>query len=245
MNLTAAEARAILGVPESYTRLDVLNAYRIRARMMHPDRFTGSPESEVKLATSEFQRLSRAKDVLLGCIRDARESRRPPTSTPRTHVDVEVAPTVLRQGGLVTVRTRNGELTKVRVRSGTADGAILRIPGRGPEDDSGHRADLFVRVTATRESPLQEVSVSVGYDTAQRGGVVNVRMPDGQTLSVRIPPKTVDRALLRVPLNNGALKAADAYARLRIRVPDLPPEPFKAFVRRRDAEDWPRLQKPR
>lgn len=245
MRLTADEARAVLGLPASYTRLDVLNAYRIRARMMHPDRFAGSPESEVKLATSEFQRLSRARDVLLESVHGIGESQPPPSSTSRTKIEVEIAPSILRQGGLVTVRTPSGELTKLRVQAGTTSGTTLRVPGRGPADDSGNRADLFVRVTATRVSTPQEVSVSVGYYTARRGGVVNVRMPDGEVLTVRIPPKTVDRALLRVPLNNGKLRAADAYARLRIRVPDPPAESFEAFVRRRDAEDWPRLRKPR
>ncbi|WP_167738010.1 J domain-containing protein [Cryobacterium sp. MDB2-10] len=62
--MTPEAAAAILNLKNSATKAEIDAAYRLRARMSHPDRFAGAPASDIKAATAEFVRITHARDVL-------------------------------------------------------------------------------------------------------------------------------------------------------------------------------------
>ncbi|MEB0001679.1 J domain-containing protein [Cryobacterium sp. 10S3] len=74
--MTPEAAAAILNVKVSATRTEIDAAYRLRARMSHPDRFAGAPAADIKAASAEFVRISDARDVL--------RARIPTHASPRT-----------------------------------------------------------------------------------------------------------------------------------------------------------------
>lgn len=62
--MTPEIAAAILNLPLSSTREEVEVAYRRRARMTHPDRFSGAPQQDLNDAAVEFTRIGEARGVL-------------------------------------------------------------------------------------------------------------------------------------------------------------------------------------
>lgn len=49
----------ILGIPETSTQMEIKNAYRIKAKELHPDKHNNDPEK-----TIEFQKIQNAYDIL-------------------------------------------------------------------------------------------------------------------------------------------------------------------------------------
>lgn len=135
----------MLGVSASSTRSAILSAYRLRARMMHPDRHVGRPESEVRLATQEFQRLTAARDVLTAGEASMDESRRAAEST-RHVVPLTVSPLIAADGGIVEIRSGAGVPLSVRIPAAVSDGTVLRVPDR--DVDAGYR---YVRIAVQRD----------------------------------------------------------------------------------------------
>ncbi|TFD75435.1 hypothetical protein E3T54_11930 [Cryobacterium sp. Sr8] len=62
--MTPEVASAILNVSATASRLEIDKAFKLRARMSHPDRFSGAPASDIAAATAEFIRVTQARDVL-------------------------------------------------------------------------------------------------------------------------------------------------------------------------------------
>lgn len=62
--VTPDAAAAILGVPVSASRREIVAGYLVRARMTHPDRFADAPAGDIAAASSEFMRVTLARDVL-------------------------------------------------------------------------------------------------------------------------------------------------------------------------------------
>jgi molecular chaperone DnaJ len=129
-----------------------------------------------------------------------------------------------------TGRERRTRRFKVQIPPGVKDGTRIRLRGKGEAGYGGAPAgDLFVitRVAASKlfrrrgESDL-EIEVPVTYPEAALGATVEVPTPDGR-VSLKVPPGTQDRRLLRVK-GHGApkLKGAgrgDLIARVRVTVP--------------------------
>jgi len=63
--VTAAEAALLLGVGVDATPAEIERAFKQRARMSHPDRFTGASPAESRAAAAEFIRVSEARNLLL------------------------------------------------------------------------------------------------------------------------------------------------------------------------------------
>lgn len=159
--MTPEAARALLDVPADAGPDVIENAFRARSRMMHPDRFAGRPESEVRLATLDFQRLETARRVLLdGDARGGRETNGPP----HVGLDIRITHTVtaelLLNGGVERIATDHG-VRVIRVPARTRAGATVRAagmgaPGSGPASKFG---DLYVVLRAP-ETPTPDVEPS-------------------------------------------------------------------------------------
>ncbi|WIB66816.1 J domain-containing protein [Curtobacterium sp. MCBD17_035] len=63
--MTPDVAAIVLDVPAGASRSEIAAAYRLRARLVHPDRFVDASEVERRAANREFARITDAKDALL------------------------------------------------------------------------------------------------------------------------------------------------------------------------------------
>lgn len=63
--MTLDEAREVLGIARGATGARVREAYRIRARHVHPDRHPDADEAERRRLSREFARAREAHDILL------------------------------------------------------------------------------------------------------------------------------------------------------------------------------------
>ncbi|WP_353815471.1 J domain-containing protein [Agromyces sp. SYSU T00266] len=69
--MTPDEAARVLGVEPDADRAELDRAYRRLARELHPDRFAGAPESEVRAASARFVEVGRAYRLLSEARSDA------------------------------------------------------------------------------------------------------------------------------------------------------------------------------
>jgi hypothetical protein len=67
--LSPEVAAAILNVSVTASRSEIDTAFKLRARMSHPDRFAGAPASDIRAATAEFVRVTHARDSLYAQLR--------------------------------------------------------------------------------------------------------------------------------------------------------------------------------
>lgn len=81
--MSAETAAAVLDVGPSATRQEVDRAFRLRARLCHPDRFAGAPAADLAAASAEFIRVCDAREVLHRRLATApRTPTAPPSSPP-------------------------------------------------------------------------------------------------------------------------------------------------------------------
>ncbi|MBX3311871.1 MAG: J domain-containing protein [Microbacteriaceae bacterium] len=80
VKLTTDQAFTLFGLDSSATREELDEVFKIKSRMTHPDRFAGSPESEIKMATKEFQRLNAAYALLTQFLDSGQKSNAKPAS---------------------------------------------------------------------------------------------------------------------------------------------------------------------
>ena len=118
---------------------------------------------------------------------------------------------------------------KVKIKPGSADQQVLRIPGKGGPGHNGPAGDLIIRLVLLRH-PFYErrendlyCSVPVDLYTALLGGSVKVKTLKG-TVSVNVPAETPNGRLLKMgglgmPLFGGKNKHGDLYAKVDIQVP--------------------------
>ncbi len=158
--MTPDQARVVLGVSDTADAQEILVAYRSLARMMHPDRFAGRPESEVRLATIAYQRLDEAFRVLRNGSPSSNEGteQNPPrnSSPPRNGDDFRTSralpPEVFRDGGTIAVETPMGRRI-LRIRPATKPGTVLRVRGAGFPGTAGASAgSMFVRISLIVET---------------------------------------------------------------------------------------------
>ena len=155
-DMTLEQAYVVLGLSSGASDADIERAFRLRSRMMHPDRFVSSPESEVRLATAEFRRVTDARATLLA----GRKHRRQDDPMPERGADAEVSallePSVASRGGTVTVTTPQGDSVRVRVPPQTKAGARLRVKGHGRRGVHGGESGnliVFITLRASEEVP--------------------------------------------------------------------------------------------
>lgn len=81
--MTPDVASAILNVDLHAGSEQIVAAYKLRARMTHPDRFAGSPPGVIKAAHTEFIRVTEARDVLLAASQSGSRPAPPPPTAPQ------------------------------------------------------------------------------------------------------------------------------------------------------------------
>lgn len=99
----------------------------------------------------------------------------------------------------------DGKSMKVRIPAGVRDGQKIRLPGKGqPGVNGGPAGDLVVKVTVqkspvfTMEGTNLRVKLPVSYPEAALGATVNVPLPDGSSVGVKIPAGTSSGRVMRL-----------------------------------------------
>lgn len=122
----------------------------------------------------------------------------------------------------------DGRSLKVRIPAGVRDGQKIKLKGKGqPGVNGGPAGDLIVEVAVDKnpvfsvEKGQLRVKLPISYPEAALGATVDVPLPDGSTVAVKVPAGTSSGALLRVRgkgVKKGS-KRGDAIVELRIVTP--------------------------
>lgn len=144
------------------------------------------------------------------------------------------------EGGTKRLVLGEGSTVEVAIPPGTEDGNVLRLRGKGaPGLGGGPPGDLLVEVGVrphpvfTRRGDDIHFDLPVSLTEAVLGGRVEVPTPAGSVRAV-VPAGSNTGTVLRlrgrgVPRADGS--RGDAYATLRIVLPDRPDPELEAFVR--------------
>ncbi|MFZ3454215.1 J domain-containing protein [Arthrobacter sp. 7Tela_A1] len=189
--MTPAEARAILGLAADATMDEIESAYQRRSRFIHPDRFSGRPESDIRFATAEFQRIGNARDLLRGCFSEAEstsagaDDSETPTSGSGEETFEEPDPTRVFitiphhravAGNVIRVQSPSGENVSIRLPRSFDSKLTVRIKGRGDRSfSSGVRPDLLVTVVA--KPVYQRTAFQESYNVPDPGRLDEDQVP--------------------------------------------------------------------
>jgi DnaJ-class molecular chaperone len=134
----------------------------------------------------------------------------------------------------------DGSTVEVKVPPGAHDGQVLRLKGKGaPGLGGGPPGDLYVEIEVgghhrfTRKGDDIHLELPVSVVEAVLGAKVEVPTPAGLVM-VTVPPRANTGTVLRlrgrgVPRPDGT--RGDAFAELRVFLPDEPDPEFEAFLR--------------
>ncbi len=143
----------------------------------------------------------------------------------------------------------DGKSMKVRIPAGVRDGQKIRLRGKGqPGVAGGPPGDLVVQVSVEKSAAFTmdganlRVKLPVSYPEAALGGPVDVPLPDGSSVAVKIPANTSSGQVLRVRgrgVKRGN-KQGDVLVELQITTPSHLSEAAKATVEtlKADLADW-------
>ncbi len=179
------------------------------------------------------------------------------TRRPRKGRDIEHTLTVpfvtAARGGTTSIRLGGGgadQTLDVKVPAGTADGAKLRLRGKGqPTPAGGEAGDLILTIRVAdhpyfrRDGLDLEVDVPISIDEAVFGATVDVPTLNGRA-TLKVPPGSGGGRKLRLRgagIRNSRGQQGDLYAVLRIDVPEtLTDEQRQGFERLRGELPDPR-----
>ena len=192
---------SVLGVPRSASEKDIKSAYRKLAKKHHPDQNPDDPT-----AHSKFAEASNAYDLL-----NDKEKR---AQFDRGEIDADGNPKFAgfnpgagqRGGG----RTAQGGFTAEDILKefmsgfgGQPRGAAGA--GRGPTGASGAQWDPFAGATAggagggrAMKGEDVVVNATVSLEDAHKAAAIQVRMPNGKMLSVKLPEKVEEGQQIRL-----------------------------------------------
>lgn len=126
----------------------------------------------------------------------------------------------------------DGSLNEVTVKipKGIDTGKKLRLPGKGlPGSNGGPPGDMFISVKVaphpqfTRDGDDIHIHKTVTFPQAALGTSVDIRLPDGETKRIKVPPGTQANTKIRMkglgfPRFKGTGRG-DGYVRFSIEVP--------------------------
>lgn len=104
------------------------------------------------------------------------------------------------QGATVNVFLPNGSSEQARIPAGVKDGQKVRVRGKGQRGPAGN-GDLIVTVRVAENAPYSRegnnlvVHLPVTLAEGVNGTVLEVPLPDGQTVKLRLAPGGVGRKL--------------------------------------------------
>lgn len=139
-------------------------------------------------------------------------------------------------------RAASSRTMQVRIPAGVADGAVLRLRGKGAAGENGGPAgDLLVRVsvdehpTFGRSGDDLTVTAPVSFADAALGGSVRVPTLAGPTVLLKIPPNTPNGRVFRVrgkgaPRRDGT--RGDLLVSAEVTVPDTLDEDAREALER-------------
>jgi DnaJ-class molecular chaperone len=133
------------------------------------------------------------------------------------------------QGGTLDLSIA-GQSVSVKIPAGMEDGKALRLAGQAPGG-----GDLLLRIKiAPHEHYVIDngqliVNVPISLSEAVLGGAVDVPLPDGSKIAVKVPPGSSSGRKLR--LRGKGIKGGDAYVQLQVTVPAEPNDTAKALIR--------------
>lgn len=143
----------------------------------------------------------------------------------------------------------DGKTMKVRIPAGVRDGQKIRLRGKGqPGVAGGPAGDLVVKVTVEKSSVFSmegsnlRVKVPVSYPEAALGAKVDVPLPDGTSVGVKVPAGSSSGRVLRLRgrgVKKGS-KQGDVLVELQIATPpQLSEQAVQAVEQLREAlSDW-------
>jgi DnaJ-class molecular chaperone len=188
----------VLGVPRSASEKELKSAYRKLAKAYHPDQNQQDPKAQQK-----FAEVSAAYDFLSNADKRGQYD--------RGEIDENGQP---KFAGFANGFS-NGGFTRTRTRSSSAGAGagfsaedILKEFMSGFGGAQGPRRqsagfDPFADMTGAQgttglKGEDTTVTVAISLETAHAGGSVPVRMPNGKTLSVKIPEHVEDGQQIRL-----------------------------------------------
>ncbi|WP_099332352.1 DnaJ C-terminal domain-containing protein [Actinomyces minihominis] len=141
--------------------------------------------------------------------------------------------------------TMDGKSMKVRIPAGVRDGQKIRLRGKGqPGVAGGPAGDLVVQVAVEKSAAFTmdganlRVKVPVSYPEAALGARIDVPLPDGTKVGVKVPANTSSGRVLRVRERGvkRASKRGDVLVELQITTPAELSEGAKASIEALAAE---------
>lgn len=122
-----------------------------------------------------------------------------------------------------------GQSVSVKIPAGMEDGKALRLAGQAP---GGGDLLLRIRVGPHEHYAVEDgqliVAVPISLPEAVLGGPVDVPLPDGSQVSIKVPPGTSSGRKLR--LRGKGIKGGDAYVRFQVMVPAEPSDKAKELI---------------
>lgn len=224
----------VLGVPRTASEKDIKSAYRKLAKANHPDQNKDDPKAQAK-----FAEIASAYDFLTDAEKRGQYD--------RGEIDENGQPKFAGFEGFTSAqRGARAHATTGAAGAGFSAEDILKefMSGFGGTAGGGRRAaggpagggatwETFG--TGGREAPHGDdiaVTVTISLEQAQAGGSTPVRMPNGKTLSVKIPAEVEDGQQIRLRSQGRASdfggEPGDAIVTIKF-------EPHKFF--RRDGKD--------
>ena len=209
---------AVLGVSKQASQDEIKSAYRRLAKSYHPDLNPGNKEAEQK-----FKEISQAYDILADTEKRKRYD--------RGEIDASGQEQAPRGGGFYRSYSSGGGEKYRGFDFGdefTAEDIFADLFGRGGFRGAGSAGARSAGAGGPKRGADVNYSIRVGFEEAAAGASKRVRLADGKTVDVNIPPGCEDGQALRLK-NQGKPGAAgappgDAYVRIKV-------EPHPHFTR--------------
>jgi curved DNA-binding protein len=180
----------MLGVTKNASSSEIKQAYRTLAIKYHPDRNLGN-----KAAEEKFKDINEAYEVLSD-------------QTRRVQYDQSLnRNNFINKTGLGNFGRNNGAAT----RTTTANRSRSRVESEDYRPGTTKRSRVVNSRPARRDI---EAKLTLGLDEAYRGGKRKIRLEDGRSLEVEMPPKMIDGQ--RIRLKGQGIEEGDLYLKITV-----------------------------